>query len=327
MGLRLLLISILLLLSVSQAFAQAGLVHSESWDGFAQTGGVGGGTVTADELYDKQGGCYATPGAAYNSFSQTTDACDGGNNVLQVVNIMGDDNGICTNNWRDAAGQNCTDPLGCFPFKHRAELIPDDKTIRPDDQEEYWLGWRIWVPANFPANITESLIVTQGICAPNDGTDFDLRMHTNGQWRIGKRRTLAGLPRQDTIIDMGPIQRGTWNNFALRWKRAINATGVFQFWYNGVQQMIITNSITSQSNQPACLVKWGIYHGAKVGLSSDNKNYTIMFDDVKIAFGANHQATVSPTTQAGICGTPPDPDPPTPGDNNYLLGQSVIFYD
>lgn len=331
MALKLLLISLAaLLLSASQAFAQAGLVLNEEFNGFAQTGGVGGGTVTTTEpeTYNKNGGCYRTAVDGYDSFSSVADPCDAGNNTLQVTNIMGDGTENCNNNWDVPAGQACADPLGCFPQKHRAEIISNDNNKRPDDQEEYWVGWRIWVPANFPAAITESLIVYQGICAPNDGTDFDLRMHTNGQWRMQKRRTLANLPRQDTIIDFAPIQRGTWNNFVVRWKRAINATGVFQFWYNNVQKMIILNAITSQSNQPACIVKQGgIYHGGKSGLSSGGKNYTLLFDSVKVAFGANHFNTVAPTTDPGVCEDATDPDPPVPGDTNWLLGQSPIFYD
>ena len=300
------LVAILLSLS-NHAYGQAGLVLSEPWNGFGQTGGVGGGTVTTTaETYNKNGGCYRQAVNGYDSFSQTLDLCNAANNVLQVTNIMGDDTSNCNNNWEDPAGQVCTDPLGCFPNKHRAEVISNDANIRPDIGQEYWIGFRIWVPANFPANITESLIVYQAVPGTAPGPDTALRMHTNGQWRHEQNRTLDGQADNDLITEVGAIQRGSWNNFVIHFIRQINNTGLSEFWYNGNKRVTFTG-ISSKINSPGTLSKWGIYHGAKVGLSSDNKNYTIFFDDVKVAFGANHLATVSPTTPAGAC--PVDPPP------------------
>jgi hypothetical protein len=149
---------------------------------------------------------------------------------------------------------------------------------------------------------------------------MSLQINTRGEWDFSIRRTPANTkPRQDRHVKLGKIARGTWTNWVIHYKRSTSNNGVAQLWKDG-KLVVDYEGVTSQSNEPDGLWKFGLYRGAPVESKFFGQEYKIYFDDLKIAHGANQYETVQPSEAASKCLVAADlPRPIPPG--NLRLGK------
>ena len=213
-----------LLICLFPTWVSAALLFSQDW--------------SAGNTWGHHGACYPY------SLKVVPNACTPGDNVMRVRNIMGDDNGNCTGTFIRSTAGNCPTGETCFPYRHRAETVPkfpDPHPNRQDPGQEFWFGFRIFVPSNYPTTSITSFIVSQSIPPSGaNGVDWDLRIHSNGHWTTTLRRTDVGAPRNDLLTDHGAIQRNAWTNWVFRYKRSTNSTGVWQVWKNDQLQVLDT---------------------------------------------------------------------------------------
>lgn len=296
-------IALFLLLSPIHVLAQS-LSLSETWPAYEPNG---------NERWEENGGCYSY------SFSVVPDPCGGSNTVLRVRVTIGDDTSACAAPWNEAAGSACFGPSPYYPKKYRAEVV-ESGTLggdnKPDNGQNFWLGWRIYVPEDWPSPNRLNPIVSQilSTVAGEDGSDWILRL--NGEsWVDEQRTSAANGGGANTYINttVGTLTRGTWNNFVLHEKRHATA-GIHKLWFNGAIKADYTGR-TSQDSQNNATWKYGQLKGC-MSTSYAGQTYDLYFDDLKTAYGTsdtqNLKSLVEPTVASGACTAAPPP-PPTEG--------------
>jgi hypothetical protein len=286
---------------------------------------------TLDEAWSPNGGCYSY------SFCVVDDACGGSNKVFRSRIVVGDHNGPCDPPWDSPAGSaGCQGPSPYYDYKHRAEIIESNSQggdTRPDINQNFWLGWRLFIPSNYPNPGNIDIMVSQLIDVDGgaDGTDWALRITKQGTFEDEQRTTAANgsSPNGSVSKEFGSAIRGKWHNFILHQRRG-TTNGRHRLWYNGVLQQDYTGRTTGTTT-PNAWWKFGAYKGC-ISTSFSGKTYDIYFDDVKVAYGTSDsqdlRSLVGPTTSPGVCGsTPPPPEPPTdpglpPVTSNPMLSES-----
>lgn len=308
-------ILLLLLLSPISALGQSLTMH-ETWPALPPN---------ADEGWHNNGGCYSYSKAV------VTDPCGGTNKVLRVRVIIGDDNSACEPPWDDLAGSNCAGPAPHYSYKHRNEIMEDRNgggDTRPDIGQNFWLGWRIFVPTNWPSPNRMSPIVSQMVDVDGgaDGTDWALWIKDES-WFDEQRNTPenGSSPNGHINTTVAPLVRGTWNNFVLH-ERRHSSSGEHRLWYNGDLKVDISPQRTTSSNQPNSWWKFGLYRGC-LSKSYAGQTYDLYFDDLKVAYGTDSQnlkSLVEPKTAPGKCGSSPPPDPdPEPDPDLPPIGDPI----
>lgn len=250
----------------------------------------------------RHGGCYDY------SFKIVKDPCSDSNNVVQITNIMGDSNITCRKNpggkWAEIArgGENKKkdDP---YRYKHRAELMPKGNNTRVEPNKDFWVGMRSFIPKSFPPRPLVQFHITQIIPAPWRGTDMGLELSAQEDLVMSIRRS-ADRSRKDDRPKLGKIDRGKWTNWVIHYRRSNKKkTGVVQVWKNNKLVIDSKNDITSQSDAPRGLWKFGLYRSEVVKDRNKKQVYKIYFDDVKIATGQGNRynEVKPPDSAAGKC--------------------------
>lgn len=300
---------LLLLLLAVDAWSQSLTMH-ETFTATNQCWSEG--VQSFDNDFNTNGGCYSY------SYCIVDDPCGGGNKVVRVRLIIGNDNEPCDPPWNaDAGTSGCTGPAPYYEFKHRAELMehrtsgPD---TRPDINQNYWLGWRVYIPSNYPNPALFDLMMSQIIDSEGDadGTDWALWIDRDGVFKDEQRTTAANGSAANGHVysEFGSDIRGKWHNFILHEKRGTSA-GRHRIWYNGTLEQDYTGRTTASTN-PDVWWKFGAYKSC-VSTSYAGRTYDIYFDDFKVAYGTSDsqdlRTLVGPTAAPGACGTTPPPDP------------------
>lgn len=281
---------------------------------------------TIDEVWDDNGGCYSY------SYCVVNDPCGGSNKVFRARIIIGDHNGACPSPWDDPAGSSgCTGSSPYYAYKHRTEIIEHANQggdTRPDINQNFWIGWRMYVPSNYPSPANFDMMISQiiDVAGGADGTDWALWITRQGTFLDEQRTTAENGSASNGHVykNFGSAIRGKWHNFVLHQRRG-TSTGRHRIWYNGVLQQDY-NGRTTATTQPNSWWKFGAYKGC-ISTSFGGLTYDIYFDDLKVAYGSDSQdlrSLVSPTTAAGVCGSTPEPIPdPDPGTGLPPIGSPI----
>ncbi|WP_196893818.1 heparin lyase I family protein [Aureivirga marina] len=227
------------------------------------------------DRWDNHGGCYDY------SFKIQNDPANNNNKVLRVRSIMDEDNSNC-NDWTS----NVTS--SCGGLRRRVELLP---TTRAGYKEDFWIGFRLFIPNNFPnkqpsarMNLSQIIPVFNG----QDGTDMKFHIDKHQELELEVRTSNTGR----TNFPLGNLDRGTWNNWVIHFKRSKGNDGVAKVWKNN--QLLVNHSgQTTYTTNENGMWKIGIYNGCLTDLDND-KTYDVFFDNVKLASGTNLFDLVNP---------------------------------
>jgi hypothetical protein len=213
---------------------------------------------------------------------------------------MGEDNRVCD----DWAGNLVTMPGGIKGYKHRAELLPKSKETRADYEKSHWVGERIWIDENWPKTQPANFMTISQIIPVFDGqngTDMKFYIDNKQRWKLEIRVSAEGKKN----FDLGPIVRGKWTNWTFHYNRSKGNKGIAQVWQNG-KKVLDYHGPTTYTTESNGMWKHGIY----LGVANNKATYTLHFDDLKIAQGANQYGTVQSNKAASECQVSPLPSPP-----------------
>ncbi|QBQ54415.1 polysaccharide lyase [Nitrosococcus wardiae] len=165
--------------------------------------------------------------------------------------------------------------------------LGDDPRFRYLRDTTYWIGFSVYVPHDYPIHRKDGIFVYGSIYGSQPGEPaIYLR---NGKWQIDNR-WYDGISIKRKRIFEGKVNVGQWTDFVLELRRSpTKGNGVLRGWINGKLVGETAGVIvgTDYSTPPAA--KLGIYFGG-----DQNDDYTLYFDAVKIAKGADGYALVAP---------------------------------
>ena len=257
--------------------------------------------------WSRNGACYD------HSLQVVDDACASGNHALRIRSIIGRDTCACSGTFaRRASGSPV---LGQhFQCEHREEIEPLPTTLRRNNNEDVWVGYRVYFPTTWPTDDPLPFIWSQMI-APDLASGRDMSLTVGHVANETPDRRLYQNVRNSTTLqtfletDLGALasgwlRAGHWHNVVEHYKRS-TTTGRTEVWIDGVKR-IDWSGINSQAASDGARWKLGLYRPEKTLLSRAGEIYDVYFDDVKIAKGSGDlRSLVAPTVQGNSCATPP----------------------
>ncbi|MCF6735137.1 heparin lyase I family protein [Blastococcus sp. KM273129] len=145
------------------------------------------------------------------------------------------------------------------------DSIADSGDVQPGD-EQYW-AWSTFFPADHDWDERgQFLIFTQWHQTVNSGNPnvhfwSDVREHLMVDVRGGTGGRVAGDAQYVETFDLGPIDKGAWNDLTVRFVWSPDpATGLVEVWHQG-EKVLSENAATLYTGQ-SVYIKQGIYSAA-----------------------------------------------------------------
>ena len=224
----------------------------------------------------RHGGCYAY------SFALDTGIRRSGNSSTRIINKGLENNQNCTN-WVQG-------PKHRAEFHFRDEGFPNRFEPFNLNGKVYWIGWSVFVPNSYPTGRRDGVITGQIVAHPGPETKFLIR---GSKWII-ERAWDDGAGNSGRVAELStPVTRGTWTDWILYFERSWDPDGVMKVWQNGTLILDVTGrnanyNLAFGGSHP--YFKAGIYWGA----DDRNAEYTLYFDNVRIAEGLDGYDLVNP---------------------------------
>ncbi|TCK18161.1 polysaccharide lyase-like protein [Thiogranum longum] len=214
------------------------------------------------------GSDYVKAGACY-PYSLTSASPDGGGNYALRVIMKG--------------MEGCEEANG--EIKHRA-MMRHGVGLRFAPRTPYWIGWRIFVPNDFPTGRDDASLI-YGLMSGN--TPGETAFFIRGSKFTLLRRWSDATGLNEVKEYEAPVQKGKWTDFVIYTERSWENDGVLKVWMDG---KLVVNAIgknaTNYKNDP--YMRTGIYWGTR----DRSDNYTLYFDNVRVQSGADGYDLVNP---------------------------------
>lgn len=227
---------------------------------------------------DKVGGCYPY---SFGNASPTGD----GNNAVRIQ-VKGT--------------EACVEPNG--EMKHRAMVrygTVNDLRFAPN--KPYWIGFRVFVPDNYPTHRTDAIFV-YGLMS--GATPGESAIYIRGSNFTLLRRWNDATGFNEVKEYQTPVQTGKWTDFVIYLDRSWKSDGVLKIWMNN--KLVVNKNGPNATDYPKDpYMRNGIYWGTEVR----PEEYTLYFDNINIATGSdgydlvypgNSALPVPPTTPTGL---------------------------
>ena len=192
----------------------------------------------------------------------------------------------------------------CLDFsgemKHRALLRHGyNLNLRFKPRTPYWFGFSMFVPDDYPSHRTDGHFFF-GLSSQFPGETAALIRNGKLQFR---RRWTNGTMQEVTEASV-PVQKGKWTDIVIYLWRSWESDGVLKVWVDG--NLIVNTKNKNATNYAASGAKdpyfrTGIYWGTEIR----EDDYTLYFDSIKVAEGANGYDLVAPT--GSVLGLPVAP--------------------
>jgi hypothetical protein len=171
-----------------------------------------------------------------------------------------------------------------------------------DVKKEYWVGWSIYIPTDYVFDFKQNEILTQfrhrgQLCGSLGGSPPNALEPRNGQWQWSARSTSDPCPSQsprETLINMGPMEKGKWTDFVARFYFSSGNDGILQVWRDGTLYVDRVNQPNYYAMSQGPTMKIGIYKWDWDNAPSDSSSLTAYFDEVRVFEGTNGKSAVSP---------------------------------
>lgn len=194
-------------------------------------------------------------------------------------------------------------------YKHRSMLqiggvLSPDK-VRFEMGVEYWVGYRIFVPSNYPT-ASDGTMISEMIEAGKSG---ETGVWTRGtEFRFSRRYVDEGGTLRE-VHKFVTMPRGQWSSIAYRFKRSLTNTGYVEFWLNG-KKVTDTSwlNVRTATDYAALGAKDPFMHlGIYWGTDHRPDDYILHFENLKIAKGSNGYDLVVGNQAAAELTPPPAP--------------------
>jgi hypothetical protein len=192
--------------------------------------------------------------------------------------------------------------LGCASDgKHRTQKYlesADGKLFNFRPHVDYFVGYRVFVPSNFPASwysANKSFHFLWAMAGSKPGETLTGLTGINSQAALRINRRYLDDAGKYTIAGEWnvPLNMGAWNTVVVHLKREWTNTGTLKAWVNG-KQVVNQSNVRTASNpdtDPANPTsKIGIYWG----FEDRPDDVTVYLDDFRIAEGADGYSLVDP---------------------------------
>lgn len=248
-------------------------------------------------------GYEATPmtpaGCESTKWSRPLDPAGSGNRVFKVL---------------QQGGQEC---LVAADLKHRALVEPRDSkgdTMRFAPHTEYWVGYRIFFPADFESkwlddngaeiihyqtNRSSPHGETPSIDIGGNGSDIQMLFYRSFVELDSTGKRVQNKADTAKVI----MSRGVWHDVIMNFRLEENSTGFFKVWVDGVQRM----NVTGQTDTAASIKPRTKDNTTNLGMYWSQKDrpfdWTIYLDNWRIATGSGGFDLVNPASD--LVATPP----------------------